>query len=344
MDPSNPQILYFGTFRVYQTTDSATSWTAISSDLTEGSYYTITTIAVAPTDSKTVYAGTLDHMVWLTTNADQGPGATWTNRSAGLPLRSVTQITADPTNSQVAYVTFSGFSGFGDTQGHVFRTTNRGLRWTDISGTPPNALPNIPVNDMVVDPDLTGTLYVGTDAGVFGSSDGGANWSPVGTGLPRVLVLGLKLHRPTRTLRAASYGRGAWDLTLPSATSSTSTSTSSSSTVSTTTSPTTTTLTIAPCLNPRCVLQVALKSPECAGQSAPASVEKKVDGAAALCDLAPDSTPKKARRLRTHVKTLMGRAAQAAIRAAHRKKPQLSSGCGAKLGSALSEASSGLHC
>src|SRR5712692_9031999 len=216
MDPSNSQTLYFATFRVYQTRNGAGSWTAISPDLTGGSFKTLTTIAVAPSDSRTVYAGALvrdatDTRVSITTNADAGAGATWTNISAGLPPRTVTQIAVDPTNAQTAYVTFSGFSGFfGDTQGHVFN-------WTDISGSDPNALPNIPANDIVIDPAASGTIYVATDAGVYFTTDGGNNWAPLGTGLPLTQVLALKLHAATRTLRAASFGRSAWEFALAAA-------------------------------------------------------------------------------------------------------------------------------
>ncbi len=93
----------------------------------------------------------------------------------------------------------------------MFKTTNAGTNWTDISSN----LPNVPVNDIVVDPDMLSTLYVGTDVGVFASTDGGSTWAPLGTGLPAVVIMSLKLHHATRILRAASYGRSAWDIQLP---------------------------------------------------------------------------------------------------------------------------------
>jgi photosystem II stability/assembly factor-like uncharacterized protein len=109
-------------------------------------------------------------------------------------------------------VAFSGFSGFsGDTLGHIFATINGGVTWTDISGN----LPNIPVNDLVVDPDLPNTLYAATDVGVFSTADGGTTWSTLVSGLPNVAVLSLKLHRASRTLRAATHGRGMYDVQIP---------------------------------------------------------------------------------------------------------------------------------
>ena len=204
IDPSNPLILYFGTSRVYQTINGAGAWTAIST----AAVSPLTTIAVAPSDSNTLYVGDSNSKVKVTTNALAGAGSTWTDRSAGLPPRAVTQIAV-----VTAYVTFSGFSGFspGDNAEHVFKTTTGGASWTDISGN----LPNIPVNDMVVDPDIPNTLYAATDIGVFTTSNGGATWSTLVAGLPRVAVTGLKLHRPTRTLRAGTHGRSVWDLQVP---------------------------------------------------------------------------------------------------------------------------------
>ena len=105
----------------------------------------------------------------------------------------------------------SGFTFGSDTQGHVFKTTNAGTTWTDISGN----LPNIPADDLVVDPDIVNWLYVATDIGVYATTNGGTSWTAFGNGLPRTVVSSLKLHQPSRTLRAATMGRSAWDIIAP---------------------------------------------------------------------------------------------------------------------------------
>jgi Cep192 domain 4/HYDIN/CFA65/VesB-like, Ig-like domain len=211
MDPSDPNTLYFGTYRVYETVDGGSSWTPVSSDLTTGSQgilSTISTIAIAPSNHFVVYAGTYDGKIWESFHPVAGPS--WGFVADFLPHRSVTAIAVDPSNSSHIYATFSGYSGFGgDNQGHVF-VNNAGL-WTDISGN----LPNIPVNDFVLDPDFPNTFYVATDIGVFETTNGGSTWAPLGTGLPAVVIMSLKLQRATRILRAASYGRSAWDIQLP---------------------------------------------------------------------------------------------------------------------------------
>jgi photosystem II stability/assembly factor-like uncharacterized protein len=213
MDPAHSQTLYYGTYRLYQTTNAAASWAFISPNLTKGNG-TITAIAVSPTDANRVYTGASDGKVATTANALIGAGAVWSDISANLPNRSISQIVIDPANASTAYAIYSGFTSgalYNDFAGHVFKTTNAGISWMDISAN----LPNVPANDLVVDPDLPHTLYLGNDIGVYVSTDSGATWNPVGVGLPHTVVSSLKLHRPSRTLRAATLGRSVWDLPVP---------------------------------------------------------------------------------------------------------------------------------
>jgi photosystem II stability/assembly factor-like uncharacterized protein len=207
IDPTHTSNLYLGTYRLYQTTDRAGRWTPISPDLTNGG--TVSAIAVAPSNSNTVYTGSDDGIVAVSTNALSGTGSYWFNISTAA-ARAIMDIAVDPVSSTTAYVTYGGFSGFVDTVGHVFKTTNGGVSWTDISSN----LPNIPVTSIVIDPDVANTLYVGTDIGVFVTSNGGTSWSTLGTGLPNVGIMALTFHHATRTLRAGTHGRSAWDLNL----------------------------------------------------------------------------------------------------------------------------------
>ena len=212
IDPSNSQTLYFGTFRVWQTRDGAGQWIPISHDLTGGQEETIQALAVAPSDPNVVYAGTSDGLVQTTPDALSGANATWMKRSTGLPARAVTSIAVDPVDTGTAYVTYSGFiDSTRKPSAHVFKTINHGSTWTDISGN----LPDLPVNSLAIDPDLPDTLYIGTDAGVMVSTNGGASWSTLGHGLPKVVVLSVILHRSSRTLRVATHGRGVWDILIP---------------------------------------------------------------------------------------------------------------------------------
>ena len=205
MDPTNPRTLYFGTYRVWQSLDGGGRWRAISGDLTGGTA-TIKTIAVAPGDGSVLYVGANDGTLQVTRN-----GSTWTDRSAGLPIRTITHITVDPVDPMTAYVTFSGFPASTAIPGHIFKTNDGGASWKDNSGN----MPNVPVNDLVIDPDIPGTLYAGTDAGVLVSTDDGASWTTQGYGLPRVVVSSLVLQRSSRVLRAATHGRSVWEIAVP---------------------------------------------------------------------------------------------------------------------------------
>jgi len=213
MDPNNSQVLYYGTNRVYRTVNGADFWKPISGDLTDSEPGSrlgkVTTIAVAPSSSAVVYAGTDDSHVWVTADT----GKTWAEISAPLPYRWVTRVAVDPREAKFAYVTFSGLK-WNSPQPHVFRTTDMGKTWQDISGN----LPEAPVNTIVVDPAFSNFLYVGTDVGAYYSNNYGQSWSVLGEGLPMVSVYDMVIHPQRRLLVAGTHGRSMYTLELSSLT------------------------------------------------------------------------------------------------------------------------------
>lgn len=82
---------------------------------------------------------------------------------------------------------------------------DNGLAWTDIH----HNLPAAPIYSLVVSPSNPNLLYVGTEVGVFASSNGGMTWSP-GLGDPNVPVMELFWMGPK--LVAATHGRGMFTL------------------------------------------------------------------------------------------------------------------------------------
>lgn len=207
MDRAAPSTLYFGTYRLWKTTNKGETWTSFSSDLTKGvSGAGISAIAVAPSSSSVVYAGTSDGRVWVTTT---GTGAGLRLVSSNLPNRYVTRIAVDAQSASTAYVTYSGFGS-----GHVFKTSDGGVSWQDISSN----LPDLPVNAIALDPASPGTMYAGTDLGVFKTSDSGTTWSSFNNGMPNVAVFDLHLNSATRILMAATHGRGVFQIALSSTT------------------------------------------------------------------------------------------------------------------------------
>lgn len=215
-NPNATNFIYFGTHQVYQTRDAAVSWQRISNDVTNGSS-SISNMAVAPSDRNVMYvvtrSGRVAKGINLTAAAPNDCATLlncFTDVTGNLTpaSRRINAVAVSPTDSNTVYV---GHSGFGSGTQHLSKSTAGGITWTNVTGN----LPNTPVNDIVVDPDIPGTLYVGTDIGVFRSTDDGGSWSTLANGLPKVAVYGLKLHRASRTLRAATHGRGFWDLSVP---------------------------------------------------------------------------------------------------------------------------------
>ena len=236
-DPNTPDLLYFGTTKIYQSFDAANTWTDLSGQLVFDSGDFLTAIAVEPGNSNVVYTGSSGGRVFATQTATI-QSAFFNVGEFPVAPRAVTGIAVDPADpsGNTAYVALSGFSfngtdPFGNTvidlRGHIFKTVNANMTsqatFTDVSCSTsdcskpaPTDLPNIPVNDIVLDPDVPGTLYAATDLGVYvgNCTVTPCTWSTLGTGLPRVAVLSLRLHEASRALRAATHGRGVWDIVL----------------------------------------------------------------------------------------------------------------------------------
>lgn len=210
-NPLNPRSLYYGATRLYKSTNRAVSWFPVSGDLTGPeepgnlAYGTITSISVSAADTNHIVVGTDNGLVWKTADGGQN----WRKVSASLPNRWVTRVAACPADTLVAYVTFSGYR-FDEYLAHVFKTMDGGLNWVDISG----GLPEVPVNDIIVNPDAPDELFLANDVGVSVSYNAGNTWADISQGLPPVVVSALKLHEPSQELYAATYGRSMYSLPL----------------------------------------------------------------------------------------------------------------------------------
>jgi hypothetical protein len=148
------------------------------------------------------------------TRLDSLPGAT------ASPGRFVTSISIDPSNSNHAWISYSGYNFNTPSQpGHVFEVTynptaNGGAgdaTWADLDGgTGP--MGDLPVTALVRLP--RGDLYAGTDFGVLLLPSGTSTWVVAGTGLPAVEVAGLTVLNGSQIV-AATHGRSVWSLKVP---------------------------------------------------------------------------------------------------------------------------------
>lgn len=200
LDATRPGRMFLGTHRVYRSDDYGSSWTQVGPlDMTLSERADVSSVVVAPGNGSFVYAGTSDGRIWRSTDG----GTNWTDISAGLPARSVTDVAPDPSNPGRALCTVSGFNA-----NHVYEYTGSGSWIARDTG-----LPNIPAN--TINFVNAKTVYVGTDVGVYRSMNRGVSWQPFNSGMPAGLVItDLEYNRKTKTLTAGTYGRGAWQLRL----------------------------------------------------------------------------------------------------------------------------------
>ncbi|MBL0342398.1 MAG: T9SS type A sorting domain-containing protein [Bacteroidetes bacterium] len=200
----NQDVLYTGTYRIYKNNSGPVDdWQPISPDLTDGiifapRFHTITTLAESPLNANYLYAGTSDGNVWKTNNG----GSTWDNITGTLPDRYVTSIKASSVNQDHIFVTVSGYK-YNEYIPHVFKSTDNGFSWTDISGN----LPQIAVNDIVVNPANENLFVVATDGGVYATINAGVDWERVGVNMPVIPVYDLDFDMVGKKIVAGTHAR-----------------------------------------------------------------------------------------------------------------------------------------
>jgi len=208
LDPTDPNIMLVGGLSLWRSTDvksfiPAPLWASIKAPA--GNILAnngISAIAVSPSTSNFILVGHNNGDIFLSFNGtDVQP--TWQQiDTANLPNRMVTRLTIDNTrNPTWIYATFGGFAGDA-----VYRTTNLGASWLDVTGAGATGLPNVPVFSLVIHPRNPNLLYVGTEIGIFTSDDAGANWAPTQSGPANVSVQ--ELFWIGGDLIAATHGRG----------------------------------------------------------------------------------------------------------------------------------------
>jgi photosystem II stability/assembly factor-like uncharacterized protein len=205
----NPDVLYFGTNKVFRSMDRGETWSPLSEDLTRSPsrgdvpFATITTLSESPKGFGLLWAGTDDGYVHVSLG-----GFEWTVVSAGLPAnRWVSRVEASHHARDRAYVSLNGYRD-DDITAYLFRTDDLGRSWRSIA----SSLPREPINVVREDPVNSAVLYVGTDRGVYVSVDTGTTWQAAGIGLPNTPVHDIVVHPRDRELVAGTHGRSVWVL------------------------------------------------------------------------------------------------------------------------------------
>lgn len=216
-----PNVAYVGANRLLRTADAGESWALVSHDLTTnsserldtidgplskeaygGEYWcTITCVDESWADKDVLLVGTDDGLVWSTCDG----GGNWLcTPPDGLPRdAAITSIVRCRVKPERVYLACSNHRQ-GDDVAYVFRSEDSGITWTRIG----EGLPAEPVRVLAVDPESEGSVFVGTEFGVWVSRDFGNSCAPVPAGLPTSPISGISVQG--RVLVVATYGRSIW--------------------------------------------------------------------------------------------------------------------------------------
>jgi photosystem II stability/assembly factor-like uncharacterized protein len=216
LSPHNSQVVYHGMQYVFRSLNRGDNWERISPDLTHNDsekqgnipFATITTLSESPLKFGLLYAATDDGRVHVTRDG----GDHWTEIVAGLPdFKWASRVAASSFAESTVYLTLNGKTD-NDFQIYVYRSVDYGETWQDISG----GIPGGPANVIKEDPFSKDVLYVGTDLGVYVTTDGAQTWNVLGSELPITFVHDLVIHPRDKTLVIATHGRGMFTMDVSS--------------------------------------------------------------------------------------------------------------------------------
>lgn len=226
LSAARPGRLYYGSQYLHRSDDRGDSWQRISPDLTTNdpkrqrqaksggltidnssaeNNTTIYTISESPLDAQVVWVGTDDGLLHVTRDG----GGSWTNVTRNLPGLPrglwISRVEASPHAAGTAYVTVDGHRS-GDDAVYVYATTDFGASFRRL------ATEGVAGFAWVVrqDPVAAHVLYLGTEAGLYISIDGGDRWARFEEGLPPVPVHDLVIHPRDHDLIVGTHGRGIW--------------------------------------------------------------------------------------------------------------------------------------
>ena len=221
---TDPNEVYLGGNVLFKSTDGGAHWTPISPDLTRNdkskqetsggsieydisgaeTFGCILSFSISTLDPKIIWVGTDDGVVQVTRDG----GANWSNVTSSIPnlpeWGRLQQIEASPTDAATAYIAVD-FHEVDNNKPYVFKTHDYGKTWTAMMQGLPESDPARVVRE---DPNQKGFLVVGTDTGLFYSSDDGSHWTALKSNFPTVPIYDIKFIKRTHDLVVATHGRG----------------------------------------------------------------------------------------------------------------------------------------
>ena len=232
LSPHNPSIVWLGGNRLFKSYNRGDTWVA-SADLTRRvdrntitmmgvpgdrsmlskndgvtAYSTIVSLNESPVMPGVVWVGTDDGLVQVSRDG----GLTFTEVGKNIPglpkehLYWVSRISASHFDPATAYVAIDGHRS-NDLKPYVFVTRDSGVSWHSLVSNLPQ-VGNIQV--VREDPKNKDLLYVGTEFGLYISTNGGKEWKKFMANLPTVRVDDVLVHPRESDLIVATHGRSVW--------------------------------------------------------------------------------------------------------------------------------------
>jgi photosystem II stability/assembly factor-like uncharacterized protein len=228
ISPHSNTRLYVGAQKIYRSDDRGDSWKVISPDLTRGldrnklkvmgriwsvdsvaknastSFYgNIVSFSESLLKEGLLYAGTDDGLIQVTEDG----GSNWRKieKFPGVPEMSyVSDIETSLHDADTVYATFNNHK-MGDFKPYILRSNDRGKSWTSIAGNLPERGSAWTFAEDHVMKDL---FFVGTEFGIFFTSDGGKKWIQLKGNVPTIAVRDIEIQRRENDLVLATFGRG----------------------------------------------------------------------------------------------------------------------------------------
>jgi len=197
-----PRHVFIGAQRVYRSSDRGSTWQPLSPASLGGGTLEVLMPFVRGGRLQ-MLAGTLNGRLF---HCDDTLAAdpSWTDLTGNYPGGAITGIALLPDESVLVSRGGFGFS-------RLYRAPLGEDQWAPI-GT---GLPEVPANEVVLDPLDGQRVFVATDIGVFESNDAGQNFAPLLAGMPLgSVVTDLEVSADPHLLVAGTYGRGVWQITL----------------------------------------------------------------------------------------------------------------------------------
>ena len=208
-------IFAVGAQGVWRSTDFGGSWTLSAINVSQwGSMSSFHDVRVSNANPDHVWAGArMDASGDIMVSTDAGVTFNSTVDYTTATMGGISGLATHPSEPNTAFVLFS----FAE-RPKILKTTDLGVTWNDISGfnagsVSTNGFPDVAVYDLVVWPNDTQRIWVGTEIGLVESLDGGATWALANNGLPSVGIWFLKIVEDEVVV--GTHGRGIWSTTIP---------------------------------------------------------------------------------------------------------------------------------